>query len=387
MKTWLKVLLILAGIFFLGLAAVITWTSTSRPAENGIWLADIFFVALGLYFLLSAFLSRLVVDDTHIQIRGLLGEKSVELASIKGYRTIESRNASFWKLELKDSKKTVLIRKWFDCAQLREWMKRLTDLDEQGRQEVLSQIEQDQELGATPEERLKKLKTAKIWAVVLSVISIPAALVLFIGIDHWQLPCFIVLALVPAVALLLMNRQPLVFALGKPKRDPRADLSIALLVAGIGLFFSGIQLNFVSIMALAPSFVAIAVAFALGFFVYGRKGPKTPGFVLFVILFAAGYGFGLVAICDTLFDHAQPSPYQVQIVNKHTVSGRSTSYYLDLAPWGPLHEVNKLSVTHDIYDAADPGDVICLEEHPGALRAAWYEMVPCYAPPENAPAQ
>jgi hypothetical protein len=71
----------------------------------------------------------------------------------------------------------------------------------------------------------------------------------------------------------------------------------------------------------------------------------------------------------------------VPVTGKHTVSGKSTTYYLDLAPWGPLQKPNKISVSSSSYRDAVPGDQICLDLHPGRLQAQWYQRVDCSSSP------
>jgi hypothetical protein len=100
-------------------------------------------------------------------------------------------------------------------------------------------------------------------------------------------------------------------------------------------------------------------------------------------MLSGSYGYGLVTSGDTLPDHGKPERYSVSIVGKHTVSGKSTTYYLDLAPWGPIADENKLSVSRRLYDAASIGELACVELRPGYLRAPWYRQVDCVEPGEQ----
>jgi hypothetical protein len=189
-----------------------------------------------------------------------------------------------------------------------------------------------------------------------------------------------VLALVPVVALSLLNTKPLLYALGKSKRDPRNELSIALLASGMGLFFAGMRTHFVSMMPLLPLIAVVALAFIAAFYMLGRKGPRTQGFHAIVLICGGFFAMGLSAASDTLLDNARPAPYAAQVVNKHTSSGRSTTYYLDFDAWGPFSSANHVSVPFSIYQTAQPGDTVCFEVYPGALHATWFERVSCDAP-------
>jgi len=373
MRGWQRALYILLGLF-IGFIATFVFAAHAGPP-----LLMIPFAAIGAYLLVLALRSRLVMDGTRIEVRGASREQSADLSEVEGFRTISTRNGSFWKLQLKEGRGSLTIQKWFDCDDLRAWLQQLTDLDERDRKALLDQIEQNQELGATPEERLQALKQAKQWNIALWVVAIAAAIAALIPDTGWELPAVVVLAIVPAAALYLLNREPLLYAVGKSKRDPRNELSIALLASGIGLFLIGMRTDFVSWQPLLPKIVVAALAFLFCFYVFGRKGPRMQGFHVLVILSAVFYSFGLIAACDTLPDHAKSTDYAAQVVRKHYVSGRSTTYYLDFGPWGPFEDANKVSVPYGVYRDARPGDTVCFEVHPGALKAAWFRRVGCDA--------
>ena len=126
--------------------------------------------------------------------------------------------------------------------------------------------------------------------------------------------------------------------------------------------------------------VVVALAFLFCFYAFGRKGPQMQGFHVLVIICAVFYSVGLMAACDTLPDHAKPTDYAAQIIHKHSVSGKSTTYYLDFGPWGPFSRPNNVSVPYSVYQRATPGDIACFEVHPGALHASWFRRVACDAP-------
>jgi hypothetical protein len=78
-------------------------------------------------------------------------------------------------------------------------------------------------------------------------------------------------------------------------------------------------------------------------------------------------------------DTSQPQSFTVQVVGKHLSRGRSTTYYLDLAPWGPVDRTNSISVPSTLYRNTVEGDDVCLDLHAGALHMPWYRRVACGA--------
>jgi hypothetical protein len=377
MRGWQRALYMVLGLAVGGLGALIIFL----PAQNGqsgppVAVA-IFPLALGLYLAALALRSRLIIDGSHIEVRGVFREQSAELSDVEGYRTISTRNGTFWKLQLKQGRGSITIQKWFDCDELRAWFRQLTDLDERDRNALLEEIKQAQDLGATPDERLNALKQAKQLNIALSAVAIAAALGFFFSQGPVRLMAAIVLAVTPGIVLYLLNRDPLLYAVGKPKRDPRTDLTIAVLVSGIGLMMGGLSVSFVSYKALLAWGVFVAAAYIFAFSTYTQKGPRAPGFLLIMLIYGCLYAYGLVTVADTALDHAPATTYATSVIGEHEVHGRSTSYILDLAPWGPFDSANKLSVPHREYVRAQVGDAVCLSLHPGYLHAPWYTRVPC----------
>jgi tetratricopeptide (TPR) repeat protein len=92
------------------------------------------------------------------------------------------------------------------------------------------------------------------------------------------------------------------------------------------------------------------------------------------------YSVGLLRTADTIPDDSSPSFFRTWIVKKRERHGRSTTYYLRLAPWGPIRYANDLSVPFWIYRRSRVSDAVCLSLHRGFLRAPWYELVPCAGP-------
>lgn len=377
MRGWQRTLFLVLGLFLCGLGALIVLIATQKgPNGPPIAIAIIPFL-LGIYLVALALRSRLIIDRDHIEVCNPFCEQSAELNDIEGFRTISTRNGSFWRLQLKQGRRAITIQKWFDCDELRAWFRQLIDLDERDRNELLDEIKQAQDLGATSEERLNALKQAKLVNIALSVLAIVAGLVALVYQGSVRLTAAVVLALVPVMALYLLKSDPLLYAVGKPKRDPRTDLTVAVFVSGFGLMLAGVAVHFASYKPLLEWGTLVAAAYIFAFSAFTQKGPRVPAFLLIMFIYGGMYSSGLVMTADTLLDHAPSTTYATSVVGEHETHGKSTSYYLDLAPWGPFTGPNKLSVSRSEYSQAPIGKAICLELHPGYLHAPWYIRVEC----------
>jgi hypothetical protein len=385
MKAWNYWLFLILGLVLIGIgvfgAYALTGTTNSKPLVLPIVM--LFPLGFGGYLILLALRSRVILDGTRIEVRTPFGEKTADASEVEGYRDISTRNGSFWRLQLKDGRGSLVIQKWFDSPDLRAWMQQITDLDERDRKAILDQIEQNPELGATPEERLSALKQARVWNIGLTTVAIAAAVCRLFPGNPFFLSAAFVLALTPLAMITLLHRSPLLYVLGKRKRDPRADFTFAFIAAGVGLWLGNIGVNFVSLRSLYPAILLVSLVTCAGLLLVARNSSGPRGAWILIVMLSGSYGYGLVTSGDTLPDHGKPERYSVSIVGKHTVSGKSTTYYLDLAPWGPIADENKLSVSRRLYDAASIGELACVELRPGYLRAPWYRQVDCVEPGEQ----
>ena len=365
------------GILFVGLAVVMgSGFSTSRfnPAP---FFFVFFFLAGGVVLAAWPLRARVVIEGSRITVRNGLGERSADRSEIEGFRTIQSRNGSYRQLYLKHGG-TISISTAFNFDEdARSWFGQLTDLDRVDREALLDQISHEQELGTTPEERLGKLANAKTWSVFLTVISIAAAVALLIPALKLRVPAAVLLAGIPVAAFFLVQRSPLLYAFFKQKADPRAELSICLIVCGFGLILSVNQVHFVALEPLMLIIVPVGLAYFLGFYTACRHGTQRPGKTMALLFFAGLYGWGFAAMSDTIADRAQATTYSADVMRKHVSRGRSTTYYLELSPWGPMQTPTQVSVPARIYGTLNVGDEVCLSLHPGNLHAPWYQVIDC----------
>lgn len=377
-KTWLKALYCLMGLFFACIGILTGYMDNTRHV-SGLPAVILLLATLcpGAYMVALAWCSRLVLDGTRIKVRGVFREKTADQSEIEGFRTVSSRNGTYTVLQLKDGRGTISIPSSFEKDDdYRDWFQQIEDLDERDRKKILAEIEQHQDLGATPEERVAALKSAKTLSIGALGLTVAAAAGVNFGSGSLLRASAVVLALAPAAAWYLLQSSPLLYVFFKRKKDPRAALSFLLLVAGFGLLMRMREISFVSMQPLLLLMAVAASAVILGFYSSAQSGAGR-GAVFGLLLLGGVYGYGLVAVADTFFDGTAGVSYSAPVVGKHISSGRSTTYYLRLAPWGPVQSEKDVSVSSVLYAEVTPGTQVCAELHPGTLHAAWYRVRLC----------
>jgi hypothetical protein len=95
---------------------------------------------------------------------------------------------------------------------------------------------------------------------------------------------------------------------------------------------------------------------------------------------AAAAGYGATAMIDIQFDTSAGTVFTAPVLGKYAYHGRSSSYHLNLPPWGPRTQPDSVEVSHSTYDALNEGDTVCMTLHPGVLSLAWYTAGVCAQP-------
>jgi hypothetical protein len=387
-KNWYRWFYLLFGVVVIAGGFFMAAKILSEPDLIVLAATMMIFPIMGLYILAYALRSRLILDGSRIIVRGVFKEKAADLSEVEGSRIVSSRNGSYMLLYLKEGRGKITISQSFDTDDdYRAWFQKIIDLDARDRDALLAEISQDAELGSTPEDRLAALKQAK----TINIAAIAFTIAVAIGVNlnltpaNYRLFLSILLALAPFAVMMLIHRSPLLYSLFKKEADPRADVAFILMAAGFGLAFTAADIEFVSMKPLLFLNIPVALICIAAFYGPSRKYNSQVA-VLFGVLFVSlPYSFGLAVAANKMLDRAKPAIYIVPITGKHESHGKSTTYYLELAPWGPIDHPNEISVASDFYRDIQPGDQVCLGLHPGRLHAAWYQLAEC--PAQTTPAQ
>ena len=391
-KAWLIVLMCLVALIIAG-SGILAFSSVHNSTHSFVpgSLFALLPIALGVYFLLLGLRSRIVIEGNRIEVCGVFNTKSADQSEIQGFRTISSRNGSYTQLILKEGRGTITISNSFDTDDAyRAWFQKVPDLDERDRQALLDEIAQQQDLGSTPEERLSALSTAKAVSIGLLVASVLLGIAIDFSFDKLSLSmvrlCVVLLAIAPFISAWLVWRSPLLYAVMKKKKDPRGEVSWVVFIAGLAFIFRTAGDHFVSCGPMLLSMVVVGVALVAIFFNAAKAGAR--GAWVALLMFAGVYGYGSVAVTDVVFDDSPAAAYSTTVVSGHVSHGKSDTYYLRLAAWGPIDHEDDVSVSHAVYRSAHLGDTVCTTLHNGSLHAAWFRVTACgdqSAPQDSAP--
>jgi hypothetical protein len=197
-------------------------------------------------------------------------------------------------------------------------------------------------------------------------------------------PYFLVitpLALLPWLAVIVVWKSKGEFtSVSLLADDRRGLLGVLLMVPALVLAMDALDIGIVyeghRVLFLA---IGIGLAVFLANVVVEPSILSQPRHLFLMLIFALPYGYGAGIAANALFDRSPATVYSAQIMGKDTHRGsRSTSYYLELSPWGPYPGGDTVNASWLFYTSVKVGDPVCLPLRPGALGVAWFTVERCH---------
>jgi len=369
---------------FIGLAIILL----ARGAGIHDFAAEVFLIFLllfvfvfGLYEVLSARRSKIILLEDAIEVYGVTGSNRLRKEQIAGWRLLvnpRGSNALILEPFGHNLKKIRVPRDIQKDSVFIAWAASLPNLDAKDMQQAEAEIAADESLGATKEERLESLARARKFAKRLSWTTYGLMAVAVFHPHSYAVAVFSALAIMPFVAVVVQIGNPKLYALFALRNQAQARLTEPFLLPGFSLMWWAIAgthlvdwraaLGLAVISALSMGGVAIVADPALR----QRKGAA-----ILVMLLMGSYGYGAGVVGDAVTDTSMPQTFHVAVLGKHIVTGRHRSYEIKLAPWGPIQDAGDVSVNWSLYQQVNQGSVVCTNLRPGSIGIAWYNVTSC----------
>lgn len=337
------------------------------------------FFLLGAYAVLAMLKSKLILTADAIELHETFATKQLLRSQIAGWRVLPTQYVSTLVFVPRDphAKKIKFPLTFKLDEQFESWLETITNLDVQDQTESLTQMQAQLDPSLTEEQREVSLFNAYRFAKYLTWASGVAA------VWGWfyprpYLPVILILAALPPIAIYLGLRTKGVYQFDGQRNDARPSLAVPVIVPGLILALRAIyDLSFLRWQQLlSPIFLVTIVMTALIAAADPKTGKQRWSY-LAVLFIAAGYAGGATAMADSLLDHSTPQVFQAEVLHKRISSGRSTTWYLQLAPWGPQDHPDEVSVHSSLYNSVQPGQTVCIYLYPGALKIPWFQVARC----------
>lgn len=366
----------LAGMWYFGTGHEAE-TATEALALAAVCFA---FVLLGAALILYMLTTRIVLSADAIELCDFLRARKLRRDDIAGRRLVDAQYVSVLSLipkraGAKPLKITQIMRT--DPA-LEAWVATLPDLDARELEQSATEIAANRALGRTPEERAARLASAQKAAKALSVVAGGVSLWGFFFPDPYYEVVIATLAALPLLAVVLVARSGNLYQVAGSRNDARASLAVVFIGPGLVLGLRAILdiqlLDWAPALG-ATALLALAVTAVLAVVDKTLRGHRAE--LLAMLFISSFWAYGSVLESNALFDRSQPQVFETTVTGKRKSTGRSTSYYLRLEPWGPRREVDEVSVYRDLYDATAAGQRVCVVYRAGALQMPWFTVHRC----------
>lgn len=335
------------------------------------------FTALGGYLTLWLLQSKTVLYADLIDFQGVFSTKTFNRDELIGWRVLPASPPTLV-LERKGGRsfKTSLVFRVDE--EFSDWFDSIPCLDEKetalSEASLQTEIQNDERFGATLSERSEALQKARKTAKILSTISIVAVVWAFVYPRPYEV-LMMLLALLPWIGIEIMRRSHGLFRADELKNDAHPSVAYALIFPGILLCLRAILDYDVLQSAYAVAlYVLVGCALFATVLFFDPTQRSRRGILPVFFLFGVAYGYGLIVEANALFDRSPGILYTAAVQSKEIISGRSTTYRLELSPWGPNAGTNELDVSSSTYNQIQTGQTVRLKMKMGALGVHWYYL-------------
>lgn len=203
-----------------------------------------------------------------------------------------------------------------------------------------------------------------------------------LGLSLWGLiqrepyqAVLLALALVPIAAMVLAGVRPHAVRILAGTQDARSNVTIAFALPGIVLSLYALTI-ITPVDRVAAFGVGVLVALLIGLIAAAldRPFPRRAEPVVLLVLLSLPYGYGASQTLNLVLDGEAPQVLPAKVLDKQSVWIGTDLRHVRLGPWGPRTEAGLIGAGADLFAAVEPGDVVCVTAHPGALGLSYMDV-------------
>jgi len=375
---WRVLLCALSALLLAGALAAIVFGAILHDGATAQAKAIIMAIGIGLaaasiYAFVATLMSRVVLYADTVEMVGLVRRRRARRADIVGRRfhAMPYNLPPTLVLTTNNGKNLNISGFMSGDAVLREWVASIRDLDAKDAQDTLVEIADDERLGRTPEERLRRIGRARTVARAFNI----GSYALCVWALFYPRPYAVAVAamiVLPIAAILLIASQPAIYG------AKRNTIVTPLFVPGLVLVaraYLDVNLLDWATTLMAATTVGILLA-ALTAALIGDVQRRLQLGLIYLVA-TVPYAYGTMAVSDMLLDSSPSETFAAYLQDKRVHAGRYTTYELRLAPWGRQNKPTDVTVPQVLFDAVKPGDKVSVYLQQGALGFPWYFTGSC----------
>jgi len=364
-----------------GIAAVVYFAAGHEvhgPADQAVMVAiGVLFAALGLYLVVDALVSRVTLTLDEITVHDLMPTRRLRRDEIAGRRLLRAQSMNILVLEpRRPGTRRLKLPFIVEIDQvLAAWLDALPDLDARDQARSEAEVLALRAPGRTEEQQREWLERARRTARWGNLTAVAAALWGFFFPRPYA-AAMLVLAVLPWAAVLAVARSRGLLAVDERRNEARPNVAAPMLLPGFVLMLRAVMdLQLVSGRgAVAPAVLGAAALTTAALASDAALRKRAWIALVFLLLFAA-WGYGASVEANALLDRGPAQLFETRVLGKTVSRGKTTTYALRLAPWGPRTEADDAEVPRIVFENVREGDAVVVRMKPGALGLPWFRVV------------
>ncbi len=241
-------------------------------------------------------------------------------------------------------------------------------------------IFKDNNFGYSVSERRAQFKKAKRSATIMNWVAGIVAVWSF----FWPEPYAVAIVasiLCPIAALVLLKVFNGLIRMEDQKNSPYPSLFWAFFIPSMALALRALlDLNIydhgkVWWLVLLMSAILSGVLF-LGNKEFDWRKGKRIFTTLVIVCITVAYSYGALLCSNCALDQSNAAGFYAQILEKEMSTGKTSSYYFTLAPWGPRTSVEEVPVDKVVYQQLEKGETARVLFFEGRWGIPWFIVKP-----------
>jgi len=359
------------GLFFFSVYSIIKFAD---PGSNSFYLAPLLGLLCSILIIVSVIRRSIVITTQTITATSLFSRKELRLDQIKGCR-IEPK--IIYIEPMTEDNPSIRIGNYIDfknSEQLAAWCREnLKDLNAQDLEKERNEAINNPDLGPTELERTRTLKKSRNLAYTYVGLGIFLSGIMFFSPSATGI---VLLLIYPVLGIVVMaTSKGTIKFLSNTKRSISKHIEIGIAIPGFLLLITSttayhvVEINQLLLPAITVSAILFLLLYKTGI---NRSMGSIAGQAFFMAVCASVYGFGSIRQINCGFDQSKTKVYEATVTHRRISSGRSTSYYLRLTPWGPVVNEQETEVRRNFYNKTEVGDTVQVNLKKGLLNIPWY---------------
>jgi len=379
-RGWFYFVVIITGLLSIGIpiGAFNIILNASAGSETAFYvMAFLLCESLFLFLLALAVKNKVVVDEEKIVYTGVFISRTLHIGDIKGFKVDD--NYLYFFPQTKRLKKIKVSTYFGRFQELILWAKiHCRDLDQEQFEEDQGEILGNENYGDSVDERLNQLAKAKSFTRVYTGISLVIAFATILFPNLFYEAQIVLCAIIPLVTVLIPRFSKGLIKLFEKKGSAFPNVTGAFLLPPIALMLR--SLTDFTLLDYNALWLPCGIVFSLfsllvfsdAYSKYDFSKPIGYFGVLGVLIISAAYSYGVVGTSNATFDNSVPNLFKAEVLDKRKSSGKTTTYYLELSPWGPQTEIEDVHVSSRVYGYYSVGDTAYVYYSQGLFGVSYF---------------